>query len=374
MSRSRFTQAFDLHNMVPGPAGVATSQVIYKSEDGILLAYGITVPGAVANYAQGCIFFHTDGSAGGTIYVNEGDDTTADFNAVGAEDSLAALLLTGTSLAVALQSQTKGVEAAYPHSGTAGIGPSALLWDGAPIEEIQANPGLGFYYFNDFMDPDTYAAAALNGGLLLTQNTAEGTLANDPAVPGGILKASCAGVTAAKGPCVQLPGVECEPLTGTTIYIEWRIQLDTDDGRIFMGLADDSQTAIVADDTIIVNKDYAGFFRDAGTSTTKKYSIGSANSGGTGDATDNATAAMTKTEYNTFGMKITGIGDVAGSTIEFYCNGTLVATRTEHDDMPLALMCPTFVFCGDGGADTPVASLDWIQVLVHHASGTCREA
>ncbi len=372
MSRTRYTVAFDLHNMVNAPAGTAAVKVIFKSEDGILECYGKTVPSG-AGYAQGCTFHHIDGSAGETLYFNEGDDTTADFNAVGAEDSLAALLLTGTSLRDALRNKTYGVEAAYPHSGTLGIGPSPVIWDGAPIEEVLMNPGLGFHFFDDFTKLSTYAAGTLHDGILLTQNTSEGTLANDPAVPGGILLASAAGTTAAKGPTVQFPGIQCEPLTGTTIYMEWRCQLDSDDARIFMGLCDDSVTTLVANDTIITNKDYAGFFRDAGTTTTKKYSCGACDAGGA-DTDDNVTADATKTAYHTFGMVISGIGGVAGTTIKFYMDGVLAYTANTIADLPLLVMCPTFEICGDGGSDTPVMSIDWLKILVHHASGTCREA
>ncbi len=79
MSRSRFTLAFDHHNMVPGPVGKAAPQVVYKSEDGILLVYGTTVPSG-AGYAKGCKFVKVDGAAGEKRWVNEGDATTAAFN------------------------------------------------------------------------------------------------------------------------------------------------------------------------------------------------------------------------------------------------------------------------------------------------------
>ena len=82
MSRTRATIAFDLHNMVPGPAGSAVVQTIYKSEDGILLCYGITLPDGLAGYAIGCLFQHTDGGDATALYVNEGTATVSDFNAV----------------------------------------------------------------------------------------------------------------------------------------------------------------------------------------------------------------------------------------------------------------------------------------------------
>ena len=50
---------------------------------GILHAFGDEVPadGAVG-YATGCLFAHIDGGDGTALYVNEGDATDADFNAI----------------------------------------------------------------------------------------------------------------------------------------------------------------------------------------------------------------------------------------------------------------------------------------------------
>jgi hypothetical protein len=69
----------------PLPAGVATPRTVLATEDGIILAYGITVPSdAATGYAIGCIFIHTDASGSGFIYINEGSSTSADFNYVAA--------------------------------------------------------------------------------------------------------------------------------------------------------------------------------------------------------------------------------------------------------------------------------------------------
>ena len=40
--------------------------------DGVLFASGTTVPGSVRGYRTGCIFQKTDGSAGTSLYINEG--------------------------------------------------------------------------------------------------------------------------------------------------------------------------------------------------------------------------------------------------------------------------------------------------------------
>ena len=49
--------------------------------DGVTLARGAAVPAdATAGYAKGCIFMDTDGAAGAVQYVNEGSNTSCDFN------------------------------------------------------------------------------------------------------------------------------------------------------------------------------------------------------------------------------------------------------------------------------------------------------
>ncbi len=51
-------------------------------EGGKLFEFGTTVPGSVAGYATGALFFKTDGGDGTALYVNEGNATTAGFKAI----------------------------------------------------------------------------------------------------------------------------------------------------------------------------------------------------------------------------------------------------------------------------------------------------
>ncbi len=50
---------------------------------GLLMAAGATVPAdTTAGYETGCLFQHTDGGDGTSLYVNEGSVTSCDFNAI----------------------------------------------------------------------------------------------------------------------------------------------------------------------------------------------------------------------------------------------------------------------------------------------------
>ncbi len=50
---------------------------------GILQAYGETVPSdGAAGYATGCLFQQTDGGDGTALFLNEGTNLSANFNAI----------------------------------------------------------------------------------------------------------------------------------------------------------------------------------------------------------------------------------------------------------------------------------------------------
>lgn len=73
------------HNSVPKfPRSEGVETVMYYDDAKMVLrSFGTTVPtDATAGYATGCIFSQTDGSATTALYVNEGSNTSCDFNAV----------------------------------------------------------------------------------------------------------------------------------------------------------------------------------------------------------------------------------------------------------------------------------------------------
>ncbi|KKM80534.1 hypothetical protein LCGC14_1338840 [marine sediment metagenome] len=88
MARTRATKAFDMHNMVPGPAASAVVQVIYKTEEGILICYGLSaisvLQGEAANtYAPGCIFIRSLAAGTSVAYINVGaSDAVANFEVI----------------------------------------------------------------------------------------------------------------------------------------------------------------------------------------------------------------------------------------------------------------------------------------------------
>ena len=77
------TESHEHETMIPGPAASANVIAVWTIEDGILIAYGNTVPtDATSGYAIGCLFLHTDGGDATALYVNEGTASSCNFNAV----------------------------------------------------------------------------------------------------------------------------------------------------------------------------------------------------------------------------------------------------------------------------------------------------
>jgi len=249
-----------------------------------------------------------------------------------------------------------------------GTGPSPKIWSDCPVLSIMMNPQKGFYYFNDFLQNGTLTAGTVLNGLLLTQNTSEGTVANDPTVQGGVILISAASTSAAKGPTLQIVGCGVKPEPSTIIRMEWRCRVSKDAARIFMGLCDDSETAIVADDSIVTGKDIAGFMRDSGTGSTD-WSCVVSDGTNQGEADDKCLSVATA--YEKYGIVIYGDGTVAGDKVEFWHDGELVYTENTLNRIPDAVITPVFVACGDG-ADQPVIHLDWIRIVVENQNDGSR--
>lgn len=343
---------------------------------GILFDYGTTVPiDGLADYAPGAVFQKTDGTADACFYINQGSLTSCSFKAVDIGTILATnvpIVDTATWFAAA-NAETVLAEIGdlllANSAAAAGVGPSPAIWSGAPVLEVMLDPTKGFYYFNDF---DKYggmalAASASHGDLTYTERT-DGLLTNMPTIPGGIVQLDSVSVTADQGGTMQIVGLQIEPKTGTTIRMEWRALIDEDSGQCFMGLCDDSITAPVTSSDAITVNDHAGFYRDAGTGAAD-WTVGCGDGASTEEEEDACTSV--KTGYHKFGLVLEGIGAVAGSTCKFYFDGVLIFTTTDINDLPLLLMCPAFQMDADGA--NIIMQIDWLRILVSHATGLCRE-
>lgn len=82
MSRtiSKLHNALQLDGRVETPDTTEVT-VLFADTRGVVLAYGATVPtDGESGFATGCMFVDTDGGVNVTMYVNDGDATSCDFN------------------------------------------------------------------------------------------------------------------------------------------------------------------------------------------------------------------------------------------------------------------------------------------------------
>ena len=127
---------------------------------GYLWASGDTVPtDASEGYATGCVFVHTDGGGGTALYINEGDETSCDFNAVGSAGS--GVTVDGTATTGLLLSGTMGN----------GINATGTFTD--HVIDIQPAASLGDYKAVYIGTWGTEAQYADDGGLFRIYGKAE---------------------------------------------------------------------------------------------------------------------------------------------------------------------------------------------------------
>ena len=251
-------------------------------------------------------------------------------------------------------------------------GGASQLWDGVPLLEVMLDPARGFYFFDHFVsNTDVYATTVYNGGILMTQNSGGGTLANDPSVAGGVLKLAT-GAAADDGPTVQWPALQVTPAAGVHILFEARVKCGEDNDDIFIGLGCDSVTTFLGTGTVITNKDHAGFFRDDGVTDAD---MGAQACDGTNTTSeDDICTDVDKTAYETYGIHIYGDGDTAGDYVKFYHKGKLVKTITDadgggDDGVPDGIICPVIELHSDDAGDDALY-VDWIRMLVYSDSGS----
>jgi hypothetical protein len=339
---SEFNQAFQLHNMIGGPAATAVVQVTYKGEDGILQCYGTSAVSVLNaedadTYAPGCLYVRVNG-ASSIVYINEA--------AAGSVSSFQAL--TGTAAEVA------GLQEAYQATLAADAGPSPLIWDDALLFEIMLDPSKGFYYFNDFLDLIDVTTG--DGWTIATTNS--GAIAPVATEDGGVMLFDSAGNGAPDdGVQAQLSNCLFKPVAGRTIRFEARVKMNDTSANIsqfFIGLCGIVDPVIntgVIDDTV----DKAGFFSHAGT-TADRLSVITARTSAEDIDTDKATVA--DGAYTNLGFVIDGL-----TSVKWYQDGVLVHTSSVTGNVPNAVMALSFVAQTEGASKDAELSVDWVRIL-----------
>ncbi len=333
------------------PASQALPTPILRSSDGVLEAYGTVVPvDGTAGYITGAIFQQTDGGANTSAYVNEGSNTSCDFNAVIAD-----------------------VPVAY---GTAsGRGPSPEIWDDCPVLDYTLNPQLGFHVFDDLQSGivvaanQTVAQAAALGttgdwvAFALT-GTAISSLTTD--VHGVVTLTVTTDEDADCGiayPINSLTSGMFSFVPGKKLWMEARVKIDNitnDKVNMFVGFTSEGQMA--------TNHCLAGAGGDTSNVAHASFKIEQAD----GDQwkTQHNTASGGQVVISATGGTITisawhKLGIYSdGTTVTYYIDGIALADTA----LVAAALFPSDVemnfrlSLNAASADSIVASVDWVRI------------
>lgn len=343
---SEYTQANELHNMVPGPDASTTIQTTYRGEDGILGAYGtsaVSVLNAEAadTYAPGCIYLLVSGT-GSLAYINKG--------AAGAVSSFQELTSADGTIATTIAN----IQAAYLATVAADAGPSPLIWDDSELLEIMLDPSKGYLFFNDYLDE----IDATSGDGWTIGGTTSGTVEPVPTEDGGVILFSSNGNAGEDdGISAQLPNCIFKPVAGRTIRFEARVKFNDTSAAIsqfFVGLCGVVDPIIdtgVIDDTV----DKAGFYRQGDSTGDRLDTISSKTSA---EEIDTDAVTVADNTYINLGFVIDGV-----TSVKFYANGVLVSSVVSLTEIPNAVMLLSFVAQTQGATKDAELSVDWIRIL-----------
>jgi len=265
-----------------------------------------------------------------------------------------------------------------PVGTTTGRGLSPGLWTNCPIAQLQSNPELGNYMFDDFHDgvhiaanQATAAASALGttGNWTGFTDATAGSLVSSPATSiYGIV--TLAGTTINEGATIAYPkgaavAGKYKLATGTRLWMEARVSflnITTAKFGAYVGFAEEALLttgAVLAASTpwALADKDYVGFTK-TNTATTSVASIYNTESGGTSPATVAAAAATIEADtFTKLGMYCDG------TTCWFYQNGVkgtgvTIATADFPDGEEMAFYIALMLGHGDAAS----ISADWVAI------------
>lgn len=241
-----------------------------------------------------------------------------------------------------------------PHVSDRGL--SRNLWNLARLNEIQSDPSLGYYFFDDFL-------WLPEGKYTGTQATA-GTF-NLIAGDGGIVEADSNSTTDTQGIQAQLGGdaagtsagiamVTCE--ARTEVRFECRVKLH-DFGaagagiQFFVGLSEVDTTLIATSANSSAN--HIGF---EGIATNTLIGVGE-KAGARGTVSGLVTVVdsdVTADSWVNLGFLVDGL-----DSISFFVNGVKNATTLAAANIPIVGMTPSIVCQSDGATTDPLVRMDW---------------
>jgi len=344
----------------------------YVAGVGILFDHGTSVPAnGLADYAPGCVYQKTDGSADACFYINQGTLASCSFKALDIGTILATNVpivdTLGYFTATNLETVLAELGGRILPSGTLGKGPSPLIWDGCPLLDILMNPAKGWAWLEDFIGPN----ALLAGGSTDTHGWDEthattGTFGQSESLIEGALSLAAGAITAGQGVQLQLKHLPIILAANVTTYFETRMKSNAMDGadlsQTFLGLRE-TDTAIIASNiytTGAADNSGIGFYQDSA-GTVKKMDTTSQKNEGTPDVGANKVDIADK-NYHTLGILVDGI-----TSVKFYADGVLVQTCTTAAAIPDGVTMFPSIVCQSDGTVSATLDIDWIRIAQQRA-------
>lgn len=223
-----------------------------------------------------------------------------------------------------------------------GSGLSSDLWRDCPRDEIMHDPGVGYYFRDNFTDLPTgrYTATAATSGTFALDDAARGVALADS---GAAVDNQGINVQKAVGGVGELfiPKARCR------IWAEAYLKLVTisTGPQFFVGLHEIDTTIIAAG--AMSGSNYIGYQ----SVTDDGVLLFASNKAGTG-TTKSATTAADGT-YLKLGFKVTDL-----TKIEYFINGVKQGETIATANIPIVAMTPSLV-CQSAGTVRPVAHIDW---------------
>lgn len=229
-------------------------------------------------------------------------------------------------------------------------GPSPAIWSDCNLLALEYGAKEGFVYWDDFLGQIDVTSA---DGWTITQVTTGRILGVSDEQGGAILFDSNGNTTSDDGVNAQLKNCMFKPAAGRKIWFETRVKMNDATDQYFLGLAGVDTTLIasgVVDDVV----DKCGFYHEAASTDNKISAISSRL---TSEEKNTDVGANADGTYVKLGFVIDGL-----TRVSFYRNGVLVATVTDANDIPNAVMCLSAVAQIEvAGADAEM-TVDWIRI------------
>jgi len=253
------------------------------------------------------------------------------------------------------------VQYAYGIGSDTSTGPSAAIWATCPVLDIIEDPGVGYYYFDDFTSPTVDVTTG--DGYTITQSTS-GSISHTDLPGGGLLISSGGHSSADDGATVNAGGEIWKPAAGKTLWFEARVKMSdvaTTPDQFLVGLTDTDTAPIASGELSVTGENHIVWYTDSGT-TAGQIEFATVKAG---SADQNSNVNGTVLADDTFVKLGFIVDDVAGNLrVRPFINGQEITSAivTDTDDIPVTELCLTYVAQCEQTSANAEMTVDWVRI------------